>query len=352
MVQHHLSKVLQTKVTDWLPMDGDTFVTTEGFIFNVFGYEHPIYRVIAFLKYIPADFKALFNIRYLENTWTYKKQKVFRAEKLYTAQNYQNFLATFKTNFAEYVYYCPFRRKDLISSPTSSVKDLYLPKECLSRLTNLSRKDDLQESALNLVELLSNESHVEMEDFGLHGSIALNMHSPRSDIDLVVYGSQNFRRLEAAIDKSCQKWKAKLYPKNRVEEARRFKGKYRGNLFMYNAVRKPSEITSRYGLLQFTPVSRVKMECQVKDDSETMFRPAIYRISNIQPSSDSSGLMEDAAPEIVVSMIGCYRNVARRGDRIQVSGTLERVENHETKQVYHQVVVGTGINEDEHIWPM
>ena len=339
-------------MTEWLPMDGDTFVTTEGFIFNVFGYEHPSNRVIAFLKYIPADFKSLFNVRYLENAWTYKKQKIFRAEKLYTAQNYQNFLVTFKTNFAKYVYYCPFRRKDLVSSPTSSVKDLYLPKECLFRLTDLSRKDDLQEFALNLVELLSNESGVRMEDFGLHGSIALNMHSSKSDIDLVVYGSQNFRSLEAAIDRLVNSGKLSYAHKNRVEEARRFKGKYRGNLFMYNAVRKPSEITSRYGLLQFTPVSKVKMECQVKDDSETMFRPAIYRISNIQSLSGPSGLIEDAAPEIVVSMIGCYRNVARRGDRIRVSGTLERVENLETKQVYHQVVVGTGTNEDEHIWPV
>jgi len=54
----------------------------------------------------------------------------------------------------------------------------------------------------------------------------------------------------------------------------------------------------------------------------------------------------------VVSMIGCYRNVARRGDRIRVSGMLERVENLETGQVSHQVVVGTGTSEEEHIWPL
>jgi predicted nucleotidyltransferase len=339
-------------VTDWLPMDGDTFVTTEGFIFNVFGYEHPDNRVLAFLKYIPADFKALFNVRYLENTWTYKTRQVFRAEKLYTAQNYQTFLATFKTNFPKYVYTCPYRRKDLISSPTSSIKDLYLPKECLSRLTNLSKKDDLQKSALDLIELLSNESHIQIEDFGLHGSIALNMHSPKSDIDLVVYGSQNFRRLVAAIDHLVKNGALSYAFKNRVEEARHFKGKYRGNLFMYNAVRKPFETTPKYGFFQFTPVSNVRLECVVKDDSETMFRPAIYKVANIRYLSAPPGLAEDTAPEIVVSMIGCYRNVARKGDRIRVSGTLERAENLETKQVYHQVVVGTGTNEDEHIWPM
>ena len=177
---------------NWVPVDGDTFVTTEGFIFNVFGYEHPQNRVLAFLKYIPAGFKPLFSIDYLENTWNYQKQKVLRAERLYTAQNYQNFLGVFSANFPEYVYFCPLRGKEIVSSPIPSIRDLYVPKECLRRLATLPKKDDLQESALNLVELLSKESHVGIEDFGLHGSIALNMYTSKSDIDLVVYGATIF----------------------------------------------------------------------------------------------------------------------------------------------------------------
>jgi predicted nucleotidyltransferase len=57
-------------------------------------------------------------------------------------------------------------------------------------------------------------------------------------------------------------------------------------------------------------------------------------------------------PENVVSMIGCYRNVARKGDEIKVSGMLERVEKTETGEVHHQVVVGTAESEEEHIWPV
>jgi predicted nucleotidyltransferase len=51
-------------------------------------------------------------------------------------------------------------------------------------------------------------------------------------------------------------------------------------------------------------------------------------------------------------MIGCYRNVARKGDKIQVSGMLERVEKTETGEAYYQVVVGTAESEEEHIWPV
>jgi predicted nucleotidyltransferase len=51
-------------------------------------------------------------------------------------------------------------------------------------------------------------------------------------------------------------------------------------------------------------------------------------------------------------MVGCYRNVARKGDTIRVSGMLELVENVETGNAFHQVVVGTGTSEEEHIWPI
>ena len=97
-----------TPVKNWMPVDGDTFTTKEGFIFNVFGYEHPPERVFAFLKYIPSRFKKFFRVDFLDSTWAYEKEKLFRAEKLYTAHNYQVFLETFRDHFPDYIYFCPF----------------------------------------------------------------------------------------------------------------------------------------------------------------------------------------------------------------------------------------------------
>ena len=57
--------------------------------------------------------------------------------------------------------------------------------------------------ALDLIHLISKESNVLLSDFGVHGSIALNMHAPESDIDFVVYGTENFRLVEEAIAQAC-----------------------------------------------------------------------------------------------------------------------------------------------------
>jgi predicted nucleotidyltransferase len=335
-----------------MPTDGDTFVTTEDFVFNVFGYEHPENRVFAFLKYIPAEFKGLFTIGFLERTWTYGKRQLIRAENLYTAQNYSTFLKVFKTNFPSYVYFCPFRGKEVISAELNSISKVFIPRECLRSIANLEVKDSLQQLTLGFINLVSRESDVSLGDFGVHGSVALGMHTDLSDIDIVVYGSRNFRKLEHAIERLVEAGKLSYHFNNRIDVARRFKGKYNGRIFMYNAIRKPDEIREKYGSCKYSPVMPIALTCIVKDDSEAMFRPAIYRVENCQPANSESGIPEEKLPGFVVSMVGCYRNVARRGDNIQVHGTLEKVESLQTGEVHYQVVVGTGTREDEHVWPI
>jgi hypothetical protein len=344
--------VLGTILNNWVPADGDTFVTQEGFIFNVFGYEHPPNRVFAFLKYIPAKFKALFNIDFLERAWKYGETDLFRAEKLYTAKNYQTFLETFNKNFPDYVYFCPFRQKAVISSRFALIKKIYVPQDCLSELIKVEHKDSLQKTTLGFISMLSNKSGIAVKDFGVHGSIALNMHTAKSDIDIVVYGSSNFRILENTVGRLVEAGRLSYVFSNRLDAARRFKGRYLRKIFMFNAIRKPEEIRTKYGTFNYTPVAPVKFQCTVKDDSEAMFRPAIYKIGDYKLAESTSELLKSRVPELVVSMIGCYRNIARTGSRIKVSGMLEKVEKIETGEVSHQVVVGTGISEEEYLWPL
>jgi predicted nucleotidyltransferase len=81
-----------------------------------------------------------------------------------------------------------------------------------------------------------------------------------------------------------------------------------------------------------------------------MFRPAVYKIQNYKPVNEASNLSKEKIPELVISNIGCYRNVARKGEEIRVSGMLECVEKIETGETFYQVIVGTATNEEEYIW--
>jgi predicted nucleotidyltransferase len=288
----------------------------------------------------------------LERTWTYGETRLFRAEKLYTAQNYKSFIETFRKNFPDYVYYCYLRNKELITAPLKSIERVYVPKNCLTALARLEHPDILQKMALDLISLISNESGVGMEDFGVHGSIALNMHAPGSDIDFVVYGSENFRIVEQAIARLVNAGTLSYIISNRLDAARKFKGRYNKKIFMFNATRKPEEVKTKYGMHRFSSLDAMRFQCTVSDDTEAMFRPATYKISNYKPLDAASELPIDKIPDRVVSNIGCYRNVARESSEIKVAGTLERVESIKTGDVFYQVVVGTATSEEEYIWPL
>jgi len=329
-------------MTAWSPKDGDAFLTDDNFIFYTFGYEHPSNRVFAFLKYIPSISKSRFPLQFLKQKWKLGTVELFRPQKLYTAKNLQMMIEVFRKDFPDYLYFCPFRQKEVISPPTSFIKQVYVPNQRLQVLLRERRRDRLQEHASKLVTLLSKETGIPVEDFGLHGSIALNMHTEQSDIDLVVYGSENFRKLEAAITRLAQKRKLFKLERNR--------GQYLDKVFVYNAVRKSDEIRAQYGDYKYTPSTSVKFHCIVEDDNQAMFRPAIYRISHYQPLNQPSELESERIPTVVVSMIGWYRNVARKSQLIEVAGMLERVECVKTGGSHYQVVVGSATQEDEYIW--
>ncbi|MDR2700177.1 MAG: hypothetical protein LBC12_05145 [Nitrososphaerota archaeon] len=340
-------------VENWVPMDGDTFVTCDGFIMNTFGYEHPWDHLFAFLKYIPAKYKDMFNVEMLERTWQYNHTELFRAEKLYTAKNYQTFIEAFRKNFPDYLFYDKNRDKEIIAAPLNSIEKVFVPRDRLAWLQSLSIRDELQDKALDLIWLISKESEVSLSDMGLHGSLALNMHAAHSDIDFVVYGTDNFRRVEAAIERLVSN-SAKLsyIVGNRLDATRKFQGRYQGKIYMYNATRQFEEVGVKFGQYTYTPLTSVRFQAVVGSDRETMYRPAVYKISSYKPLDSESEMSVDMRPIQVVSNIGCYRNIAKQGSEIKVSGKLERVESVVGDQVFYQVVVGTATSEEEYIWPV
>ncbi|TRO51221.1 hypothetical protein E2P61_06745 [Candidatus Bathyarchaeota archaeon] len=288
----------------------------------------------------------------LKRTWKYGDKQLFRAEKLYTAGNYTKFIETFRENFPDYLYYCYLRKKELITAPLSLIERVFVPRERLAALREVEKPDSLQKLALELLNLLSEESDVDLDNFGIHGSIALDMHAPESDIDFVVYGSENFRVVESTIARLVNEGKLSYIIGNRLDAARKFQGRYKGKVIMYNSTRKPSEISTWYGKERFSSIAPLRFQCTVNDDTEAIFRPAIYKITNYKPLDAPSELLLDKIPDRVVSNIGCYRNIARKGSEIKVAGQLERVEEIKTGAIHYQVVVGTATSEEEYIWPI
>ena len=181
---------------------------------------------------------------------------------------------------------------------------MFVPKDRLVWLENLPKRDKLQQMALDIINLIAKESTVPFNDLGLHGSIALQMHSPESDIDFVVYGTENFRFVEEAIARLVNSGKLSYIVGNRIEAARKFQGRYQGKIFMYNATQKLEQVKEKYGAYRYIPLDPLRFQATVSDDTETMYRPSTYKISSYKPLDEQSELDLDQIPHQVVSNIG------------------------------------------------
>lgn len=336
----------------WIPRDGDAFLTRDNFIFYTFGYEHPAERIFAFLKYIPARFSSLFPITYLPTRWKLGETELVRPEKLYSAGNFEKTLDVFGRDFPNYVYHCPQRNKTLVCPSHKVVRRVYAPNERLKALLNRKNLTQMQNLTLELVNLFSNTSNVPVEDFGVHGSIALGIETAQSDIDLVVYGAENFRKLEAAVEKLSNEGALDPFSTNRSNMAQNQHGRFGGKDYVYTAVRKSDEMSAKYGDCKYSVIAPIRFRCKVSDDRQAMFRPAVYAISSYQSLNQNYQFESGQQPSDVVSMIGMYRNIARKGDDIEISGVLEQVERTGTGRTSFQVVVGSGTSDDEYIRPI
>jgi len=336
----------------WTPTDGDAFLTRDNLVFYTFGYEHPPGRILAFLKYIPSHHSSLFPIEYLPTRWKLGSTELARPRELYSVNNLQKITEALRRSFPDYLYHCPYRNKE-VTCPTRGVaKRVYVPSQRLRALLKEKNRNHLQNLTSELVNLLSSTSGVPLEDLGVHGSIALGMETDQSDIDLVAYGAQNFRKLEAAVNTLAEEGALNYVFNNKLDAARKQRGRFKGKAFVYTAVRKKEEIYTKYGDRKYSATAPVRFRCTVVDDQEAMFRPATYKINNYQPLDPTSQLESNRTPSAVVSMIGMHRNVARKGDCIEVSGVLERVEHLQTGRISFQAVVGSGTSEEEYIWPV
>jgi len=325
-------------------VDCDAIVTIHGFIFYVVGYEHPEDRVMCNLKYVPINYAKLFDLEWLDQTWYFKKRKLIRPKVLFSSKVYKSIIKTMRKHFSEYIYYSANLRKYTISVPKYLIEEVYKPNESLKRILNKRDRDFLESKAIEFITELSRESRVPIESFGISGSIGLGMHRRFSDMDIIVYGSENYYRVLKALKSLESKGLLTLSRSSILEKTRLNRGVYKGTKFNVNAVRSTSEISSiRY---RYNPICTTKIICRVINDYESIFRPAVYKVKVIRVFEGIEDILRST--EYVVSMIGIHRMIARTGDIILVKGMLEEVIEEESGLKFNRVFVGSGF-QDEYI---
>jgi predicted nucleotidyltransferase len=314
--------------------DGDAVVTDEGFIFYIFGYEHIKDRYNGFLKYVPRDVSRKFALEWLPITWEMDHNILVRPQELYSPAVYQKLIEAFRNHYPGYLIYSKELDRWMITIPINSIERVYRPSAQLHKLRRRSVVDNLEEKALELINILAQTANLSKSHLGIHGSISLGTHHEGSDIDISIYGAANFEIAKTSLIQLEKQGVITLKRGDRFDAKRLNRGVYDDTNFVINATRRFSEIINRDR--HYHPLGLVEAECICTSAWESVFRPAIYKVEDLKSFDTCEDIYNVTE---VVSMIGAYRNVVVDGERIRVKGMLEKVM--EKRKVYHRIVVGT-----------
>jgi predicted nucleotidyltransferase len=325
--------------------EGDFIETRDRLIFDVKGLQHPPDRVIAFLRYYPSETGE-------------RIRNGVKYGKVYSLNDRFNIL---RKRYPTYIYFDKVYDSIMQGVPRSDLAHLYQPTERLTDLANsLSERDDLEKDSVEFCKTLSETAMVSLTKLGLTGSILVGLHSPKSDIDVIVYGYKNCIAVYEALNAlyrdprspvkpygenelrklfrfrssdTLTEWKSFLV----TEKRRRLQGLFKNRDYFLRFIRDWNEFDEKYGDVTYKSLGQISISATVADDGEALFTPCTYKIKDV--TTIKGRLAKKALIREVASFRGRFCEIARNGERITARGKLELV-SEKSGNKYHRVIVG------------
>jgi len=325
------------------PTEGYLIESVENIIFDVKGLVHPPDKVIAFPRFIPD----------LEGS---RQRGKSRYRKVYSLSERFKFL---EKTLSSYVVNDPVFGEKLCEVPFENVKRVYSPVDCLKRLRKRRNLDGLEAVALQCLKVLKENARVPWNKLGVSGSLLVKMHTETSDIDPVVYGSENCWKVHLALQKLLEKGGTPFKPYTVeelkglfafrskdtfmsfedfvvVESRKVWQGKFMGRDYFIRFVKDWKEVDEKYGDVKYGNAGYAKIEATVVDDSESIFTPCTYKIEDVKVVE---GPKLQPIKEIA-SFRGRFCEQARKGERVIAQGKLEHVMDYRKNSEHFRVLLG------------
>jgi predicted nucleotidyltransferase len=323
--------------------EGDLVKSVEGIIFDVKGLVHPPDKVIAFPRFIPDSNGN-------------RRGKDVGYRKVYGLSERFKFL---EQNNPNYIVHDDVFDETLCEVPLDNVKHHYSPIERLKELRSNQSLDELENVALELLKVLRKSANVSWSSIGISGSILVKLHTPNSDIDPVVYGSENCRKVYAVLHELLKTQETPFKPYNRedlrvlfdfrskdtfmsfedfvvVESRKVLQGKFMERDYFIRFVKDWNEVDEKYGDVCYKNCGYAKIEAKVADDSESIFTPCTYKIDNVKIVEGPK--LEPI--EEISSFRGRFCEQAKNGEIVIAQGKLERVIDCRKNQEYYRLLLG------------
>jgi hypothetical protein len=330
--------------------EGDFIETRDKLIFDVKGLVQPPDRVIAFLRYYPSETGE-------------RIRNGVRYGKVYSLSDRFNYL---HDRYPSYVYFDKVYDSIMQGVPRKDITHLYQPIEKLTNLVSgVESEDSLEKDSVEFCSILSESAGVPLTKLGVTGSILVNLHGSKSDIDVIVYGHKNCIAVYETLGRlygdprslvtpygenelrtlfkfrssdTSTEWQSFLA----TEKRRRLQGLFRNRDYFLRFIRDWNEVDENYGDKTYKSLGQTSFSATVADDGEALFTPCRYGIKDV--NTVDGRVMKERMIREVVSFRGRFCEIARNGERIAGRGKLELV-GEKAGSTYYRVIIG-GEKED------
>ena len=336
-------------------IEGYYVESTDGLFFAVKGLIHPLEAIVAYLRYAPAPDGE-------------REREGLPYRRLYHFEEQEELL---RERYPSYLFEDSVFGAQLQGVPKERVRLIHDPCQKLAELRRQEGRDELEEKAVGFADLLVGRAEAPERSIGISGSILVGLHTPRSDVDAVVYGSAHCWAVHGALRELLDEPGGEVRRPNEAEvrelyasrsqdtpmdfedftrsEARKvIQGRFRGCEYFIRFVKVPAEVGESYGDRRYIPLGQAEIEATVADASEAIFTPCTYRVEDVRfkapPQSPPTLGGKTDGPAVgdlreVVSFRGRFCEQAREGERVVAKGKLERVVAGEG-EVYHRLLLG------------
>uniref|UniRef100_A0A7C2VGU8 Polymerase nucleotidyl transferase domain-containing protein n=1 Tax=Ignisphaera aggregans TaxID=334771 RepID=A0A7C2VGU8_9CREN len=319
-------------------LEGFFYRLRSGDIFYAKGVTHPEGYAVAYPRYV-VD---LAGDRVDRSGVRYRRLGTLEEEYSYASSRYSGYVRLDR-------FYC----REVVLVPLSDIEHIYNPIQRARELLESTPEDsvlaDVRNMVLDLVEATG------VKDIGVSGSVLVGLHREDSDIDIVVYGIDNSRRvyryLSEVVDKDprYRRYSADdvlgLYLRRSAEtpipfdqvlkqESRRvLEGFFGRREYFVRLLKYPWEEPS-YGSYVCSKLGKAVLRLRVLDASEAMLTPCRYAVEVVE---HVDGVRADVVE--VYSLRGRFAEVAREGDIVIARGTVELIETL-SGEMYYRLYLG------------
>jgi len=325
--------------------EGDFVETRQGLVFDVKGLLHPPGRVIAFLRYYPSETG--------ERTRNgMKYQKVYSLDERFSV---------LMERFPTYVYFDKVYDSIMQGVPVRDIAVLHQPTKKLAEMSrNRENLDEFRRDSLEFCEILSKSAGVPISKLGLSGSVLVGLHTSKSDIDVMVYGSGDCLAVHEAIGSLFRKSSSCVRPYNedelrrlfsfrasdtftkwdsflKTEKRKRLQGVFKKREYFLRFIKDWSEMKENYGDVTYRSLGQATIKAKVANDDEALFTPCAYKISDVEVIEGREA--KETTIDEVSSFRGRFCEVAKKGERIIARGKLELASDKSGLE-YSRVLIG------------